>query len=539
MHHREIPLTLLILMFISTSEEICISRHHITAVEGEPFYLKCCPSSSEHKNKTATIKWYKNESHGPTELRSGGSPRIILHDYVLEFWPVEMDDSGSYSCQMGNDTQAWKLNVIRRSKNSCFTEKQVISKVVEVKKTLQVPCENNYFQNLANRTSLYKDCEKIDFNFNLNLKKIAEFKDGGYYTCVFFLHHAGKLFNVTKTFNITIIGDHSSIIPALLGPKLTPVKVELGKDIQLNCSALLNEKDVVYWNTWRENGSDPNVHEEEGTRIRTPDGKWLASKTLRIENVNEKNLNFLYNCTVASKGGTDTKSFILLRKEDMADIPGHVFTRGMIVAALISVSMVCLVIMGVIYRVDLALFYRHFTGRDETLTDGKTYDAFVSYLKECRPENGEEYTFAVEILPRVLEKHFGYKLCIFERDVVPGRAVVDEIHSLIEKSRRLIIVLSKSYMSNEVRYELESGLHEALVERKIKIILIEFTPVGDFTFLPQSLKLLKSHRILKWKAEKSLSYNSRFWKNLLYLMPAKTVKPCGDESEVLPVLSQA
>lgn len=54
------------------------------------------------------------------------------------------------------------------------------------------------------------------------------------------------------------------------------------------------------------------------------------------------------------------------------------------------------------------------------LLDGKTYDAFVSYLKGCQPENREEHTFAVETLPRVLEKHFGYKLCIFERDVVPG-----------------------------------------------------------------------------------------------------------------------
>ncbi|XP_068421072.1 interleukin-18 receptor 1 isoform X2 [Eschrichtius robustus] len=537
MHRREIPLTLLVLMFISSSEETCTSRLHITAVEGEPFYLKYCSSSSERENKTATIKWYKNESRGPLELSSSSSPRIILLDYVLEFWPVHLNDSGSYSIRMGNDTHDWKLNVIRRPKHSCFTEKQIMSKSVEVKKSLQVACEHGYYQKLVNRTLLYKNCEKIENNQNPFLKKNAEFKDQGYYTCMFFLLHNGKLFNVTKTFNITIVGDNSNIIPALLGPKLTHVKVELGKEVQLNCSALLNEKDVIYWNIWKKNGKDPNVHEEEGTRIRTSEGKRLASKILRIENVNENNLNFSYNCTAASEGGIDTKSFILLKK-DPVDIPGHIFTRGMIVAVLISVVIVCLVTVGAIYRVDLVLFYRHFLGRDETLTDGKTYDAFVSYLKECRPENGEEHTFAVEILPRVLEKHFGYKLCIFERDVVPGRAVVDEIHSLIEKSRRLIIVLSKSYMSNEVRYELESGLHEALVERKIKIILIEFTPVGDFAFLPQSLKLLKSHRVLKWQADKSLSYNSRFWKNLLYLMPAKAAKPCRDEAEVLPVFSQ-
>lgn len=535
MHCREILLTVWVLMLISTSEESCTSRLHITAIEGEPFYLKYCSSSPEHERKTTTIKWYKNESHGPVDLSLRSSPRILLRDYVLEFWPVELRDSGSYFFQMGNDTHDWKLNVIPRTKHSCFTEKRVTSKVVEVKKSLQIACEHNYYQQLVNRTVLYKNCEKIENNKNPFLKN-AEYKDQGYYTCVFFLRHNGKLFNVTKTFNITIVGDHSKIIPALLGPKIDEVKVELGKDIQLNCSALLNEKDIIYWHTPGNNKSDPNVHEGNMTRIRTSEGKWLASRILRIKNISTRNLNSSYNCTAANEGSTSTKSFLLLLKEDTVDIPGHVFTRGMIVAVVISVMVVCLVTVGVIYRVDLVLFYRHFMGRDETLTDGKTYDAFVSYLKECQPEHGEEHAFAVETLPRVLEKHFGYKLCIFERDVVPGGAVVDEIHSLIEKSRRLIIVLSKSYMSSEVRYELESGLHEALVERKIKIILIEFTPVGDFSFLPQSLKLLKSHRVLKWKADKSLSYNSRFWKNLLYLMPAKAVKPCRDESEVLPVL---
>ncbi|XP_043458993.1 interleukin-18 receptor 1 [Prionailurus bengalensis] len=539
MRHIELLLTLLALMFTSTSET-CISRHSITAVEGEFFYLRYCSSASERDSEKNTIKWYKSSgSHGRIELNSSSSPRITLHDYVLEFWPVELEDSGSYFFQMGNDTRKWKLNVIGRSKGSCFVEKLLTSKTVEVQKSLHVACKHDYFQPLANRTSLYKNCEKINNGTNPVLQKNAEFEDQGYYTCVFSIPHNGKLFNVTKTINVTIVGDRSKIIPVLLGPKLNRVKVELGKDVNLNCSALANEKDQIYWNLWDENGKEPNVHEENVKKNRTLDGKLYVSRMLKIENINAKNLKFSYNCTVASEGGTDTINFVLLKKEDMADIPGYIFTRGMIVAVLISVVVVCLVIMGVIYRVDLALFYRHFMRKDETLTDGKTYDAFVSYLKECGPENGEEHTFAVEILPRVLEKHFGYKLCIYERDVVPGGAIVDEIHSLIEKSRRLIIVLSKSYMSNEVRYELESGLHEALVERKIKIILIEFTPVSDFTFFPQSLKLLKSHRVLKWNADKPLSYNSRFWKNLLYLMPAKVVKPRGTESEVFPVLSQS
>lgn len=42
----------------------------------------------------------------------------------------------------------------------------------------------------------------------------------------------------------------------------------LGKDVQLNCSALLNEKDLIYWNVQKENGENPNVHEEKEIRIK-------------------------------------------------------------------------------------------------------------------------------------------------------------------------------------------------------------------------------------------------------------------------------
>lgn len=53
-------------------------------------------------------------------------------------------------------------------------------------------------------------------------------------------------------------------------------------------------------------------------------------------------------------------------------------------------------------------------------SDGKEYDAFVSYLKDCVSPIEEEREFALKILPMILEENFGYKLCIFERDVFAG-----------------------------------------------------------------------------------------------------------------------
>lgn len=38
--------------------------------------------------------------------------------------------------------------------------------------------------------------------------------------------------------------------------------------MQLNCSALLNEKDHIYWTFRRDDGQAPNEHEGEEVKIR-------------------------------------------------------------------------------------------------------------------------------------------------------------------------------------------------------------------------------------------------------------------------------
>lgn len=55
--------------------------------------------------------------------------------------------------------------------------------------------------------------------------------------------------------------------------------------------------------------------------------------------------------------------------------------------------------------------------------DNKEYDAYLSYTKvdpdTLDRDNREEEQFVLEILPDVLEKQYGYKLFIPDRDLIP------------------------------------------------------------------------------------------------------------------------
>ncbi len=47
--------------------------------------------------------------------------------------------------------------------------------------------------------------------------------------------------------------------------------------------------------------------------------------------------------------------------------------------------------------------------------DDKQYDVYISYAR-----NSEEEEFVLSTLRRVLETEFGYSVCIFDRDSLPG-----------------------------------------------------------------------------------------------------------------------
>nr|XP_008114347.1 PREDICTED: interleukin-18 receptor 1 isoform X1 [Anolis carolinensis] len=522
----------LIFCFVSPGKP-CKRRSPIDVLEGE-YFSNCCPAIEQDKGYTIT--WHREQEGKLMEIQEDN--RIKMDGRYLQFWPVVLNDTGKYNCCLSNGSEViscyeWSLNIIKRNKESCFNANHVLTVIPGiVGKSYFVKCNDiPHTANVSNIT-WYKNCERIvsqteDEWYIEQLKA----EDSGKYTCVKSLVHGGRTYNTTKTIDLIVKGDKELTIPALIGSDHSTSRAEIGKELLLNCTAFLgysNKSDSFYWihndaiiDSCEDVEEQISLCQMKEHIYYEKRGKYVT-RILWIKNVKEEDMNSSYNC-ILSFGGYPSICQIhtLLKDLSNPDLPVHVFTTGIIMAIFFSFAAVFMVILYVVFRFELVLLYREITGKDETLGDGKLYDAFVSYLKDSVPIYGEERKFALEVLPKILEDNFGYKLCIFERDISPGAAVIDDVQSFIDRSRRLIIILSKNYISDQVMFELEIGLHKALVERKIKVILIEYMPVTNFDFLPMSLQLLSSKQVVKWNKEKSLPLNSRFWKKLRYAMPAK------------------
>ncbi|XP_010176984.1 PREDICTED: interleukin-18 receptor 1 [Mesitornis unicolor] len=533
-------LMIFFLMFIieSAPEKLCPLRPSIDVLEGEYFFL-CYPESmQEHFQEGAYIvNWYK-ENAGKQQLIRGRD-RIVSQMNSLEFWPAELSDSGNYSVTHSNGKQdftiqKWTLNVLERNKSSCFNKNHLTTEIKNAGTGHSLKC-SDLSVNENDSIMWYKDCKNYENETERELDFTAlTVQHSGIYTCKILISHEGKVYHSTNTIKLVVEEDAPEAVTLEIVGRDEEIETEIGKEEVLNCTGFLGyymqEDASLYWlinQTFPEKctgilENEPSICEEEFKKLQLGN-KFYATRLLRIKKVTDEDMHHNFTCMLQVDERTQIK-IVKLKKGNTRDLPVHMFTTGMVLAVLFPCVTVAVVFVCVMFRVDLVLFYRNISRRDDTAGDGKEYDAFVSYLKDCISATAEEREFALKILPMILEENFGYKLCIFERDVSAGGAVVDDIHSFIDKSRRLIIILSQNYVSDRAIYELESGLHKALVERKTNIILIEYMPISDYNFLPESLSLLPSKRVVKWKKDKSLPVNSRFWKNLRYLMPAKPTK---------------
>uniref|UniRef100_A0ACB8FC50 Interleukin-1 receptor accessory protein n=1 Tax=Sphaerodactylus townsendi TaxID=933632 RepID=A0ACB8FC50_9SAUR len=103
------------------------------------------------------------------------------------------------------------------------------------------------------------------------------------------------------------------------------------------------------------------------------------------------------------------------------------------------------------------------------------------------------------------------------------RIVTDETLSFIQRSRRLLVVLSPNYVlqGTQALLELKAGLENMAARGTIRVILVQYKPIKKSRV--KELRRAKAVlSIIKWKGEKSRYPQGRFWKQLLVEMPVKS-----------------
>ncbi|BFZ25276.1 hypothetical protein BsWGS_28315 [Bradybaena similaris] len=212
--------------------------------------------------------------------------------------------------------------------------------------------------------------------------------------------------------------------------------------------------------------------------------------------------------------------------EDVGDLDGRVTSLrrqciGNDVITVISAASIVLVFIviffGLMYRFRWQLRYiRHialsrlvgFKPRESTSSAYK-FDAFIVYSDMSRQ-------FVVGDCLQELEVKRGHKLCVDDRDFMPGTLSVSAIVSAIQNSRKTVLILSPDFYDEEFsEYSVKMALMEEIYQKRSVLYLCVYQPLpGDEMCKSYDLLMvMKRNNYLEFPPETETSEGIRqnFW----------------------------
>ncbi|KAB5576721.1 hypothetical protein PHYPO_G00201690 [Pangasianodon hypophthalmus] len=546
----------LLVLSVSLQAAGCMGRKQLELSVGHVFILNCQEFSED---KVISVNWTRE----PNQDWDAG---IKVINQSLWFVPVQESHSGIYTCYFSDKEGPFERQFsISVSKSKC--PQWASSVFLMTKRHEHLKC--GIFETLRKvdplnlpNVSWMKDCSPLSRHKESDTLRFTSVSNGdeGVYTCFLNFTHNGTSYTMAQSMKVRIT-DPSPVPqkPRVIKPRQETLEVKLGSKQVLHCEVFVGpgsctmdhvESISPYWlvdSTFVEHYQQYMVTHNGCT---TENNVEFRHSNLTIFEVQQEFFNIPFRCVVRSSVGYDNGTVIL--------IPSSQRELYCTLAVFTAYAVVALgFLLFYQFKVDIVLAYRNLSPCLKQQNDGKLYDAYVSYLHG--DDHSVSTTFALHVLPEVLEDRLGYKLFISGRDALPGAAVHDVISETVGKSRRLIIVLpsqpftkssdsemkgrllnkmppehlslnnnitatdpdlSESSRLNWGPYECLVGLYDALVKESLQVILVQVGGEVDDALLPESLRYVRhTQGILKWKQHYTSEPNGRFWKQMRYRMP--------------------
>ncbi|KAJ7425289.1 Sodium/hydrogen exchanger 4 [Willisornis vidua] len=351
------------------------------AIDGEEFVLQCALPGSDASHiynnslpNQQKVKWFWHQKEEEALQVIKESPNLALQGDALWFKPVRDSASGVYICMIWGKIPCLKIVLevqTKRAAKCSGYDTNMLYLLVDTGNSITCPGTKCYSHIKKPDVKWYKDGNQLKLRKNrpsLKLKHNEIFlnptydKDAGTYVCDYTLYDNTTKWTMRTAVTVEVTAKNTIHPPNILYPSgVVILEAELGKPLELECRVQFGFETVSPMRVvWKRNNE---------------------------ENTNEK-----------------------LNQETSA----------------ISTLFACVLCTTFIYQhwIEIVLMYRSYLVHNESTEDGKEFDAFVSYAKLDSSESDStlisEEKFALELLPDMLENKYGYRLCILERDILPG-----------------------------------------------------------------------------------------------------------------------
>ena len=192
-------------------------------------------------------------------------------------------------------------------------------------------------------------------------------------------------------------------------------------------------------------------------------------------------------------------------------------------AALIVSVLICLTALSasIVYKYRWRIYFCYINRRAWVRqyrlvndTDDYQYDAFVAY-------NNNDTYFVASILRGILEDEFNFNICLHDRDWLGGIDIVDNIQQSIDKSRKVVLIITNAFAkSNWCQFELTMAQHRLFSKDRDNLILVMKEKILDCNMTPRLALQLKTQTYIEW--DESEMGQKVFWARLKRSLEANT-----------------